>query len=220
MKTSWMLLIIALAGAVYLIRGRADSWALPEPTKYYSSDKQYYIEIFPRKLESQMKYFDDKVEGHEPAGSAKGVKDNFCKGVFYKRNAKLEYDRVWKSRLSNDVAPVSVLVSDQGEHVVTFDNWHSIGYGDDVVVIYGSGGKLVRKLSLPEIFDKKPPTRVPRSVSSIYWGKGHYLDEKNDCVVLKVVSSWSGNIDEMPEYREVRVNLKTGVLIGPPQLAD
>jgi len=86
-----MLLIIGAFTAMYVICGRADSWALPEPTKYYSSDKQYYIEILPRKLESQMKYFDDKVEGREPAGSAKGLKDNFCKGVFYKRNEKLEY---------------------------------------------------------------------------------------------------------------------------------
>ncbi len=30
-----------------------DSWPLPEPKKIYSSNKLYYIEIIPRKLESQ-----------------------------------------------------------------------------------------------------------------------------------------------------------------------
>jgi hypothetical protein len=36
------------------------------------------------------------------------------------------------------VAPVRALVSNGGEHVVTFDNWHSGGFRDNVVVIYAA----------------------------------------------------------------------------------
>ena len=32
--------------------------------------------------------------------------------------------------LVNEVSPVTALVSDSG-NTITFDNWHSVGYGDD-----------------------------------------------------------------------------------------
>jgi hypothetical protein len=130
-------LLSAIAVLACGLRVFADSWPLPEPKKYYSESKQYYIEVVPRKLESQLKYFEDKVAKKEPAGSKPGVKDNYCKGIFYKQNEKGEFEKVWESRLSNDVAPVGALVSNSGEYVVTFDNWHSVGHGNDVVVIYG-----------------------------------------------------------------------------------
>lgn len=196
----------------------ADSWALPEPEKYYSESKQYYIEVVPRQLESQLKYFQDKVANKEPAGSKPGVKDNYCKGIFYKRNATGGYEKVWENRLSNDVAPVKALVSNSGEYLVTFDNWHKIGDGDDVVVVYGPGGKMISKMGLADFIS--PNTPLPRSVSSIYWGGKHYIDEKNLLLVLKVIDKWKGSIEEEPQYRDVKVSLKTGELLKPGVAAE
>lgn len=210
--------LITVAALTCGLRVFADSWALPEPKKYYSESKRYYIEIIPRKLESQLQYFEDKVANKESAGSKKGVKDNYCKGSLYRQNEKGEYEKLWESRLSNDVAPVNALVSDSGEYVVTFDNWHSVGYGDDVVVIYGQGGKIVKKMSLSNIVPAN--TRLPRSVSSIWWGGKHYIDEKNLQLVLKVVSKWSGTPSDEPEYRDVRVGLKSGELIKVSVVAE
>jgi hypothetical protein len=202
------------------LRVLADSWALPSPQKYYSENKRYYIEVIPRVLESQLKYFEDKVAKKEPAGSKPGVKDNYCRGVLYQQNEDGKYEKVWESRLSNDVAPIAALVSDGGGHVVTFDNWHSVGYGDDVVAIYGAGGKLIRKMSLLDILPQGSIIKLPRSVSSIYWGGKHHIDEQKRQLVLKVVSKWSGSLQDEPEYKELRVDLSTGELIGEEPAAE
>ncbi len=59
----------------------------------------------------------------------------------------------WETRLNNRVSPGSVHVSDFGNHVITFDNWASVGYGDDVVAIYNRTG-LVAKYSLESLFNR------------------------------------------------------------------
>ncbi len=221
MKQTMATLVVAIASVLLPgLSASADSWSLPEPTKYFSSNKKFYVEIVPRKLESQLEFFDDKVKGKEPAGSLKEAKDNFCKGFFYKQDGSGKYSKVWESRLSNDVAPVHALVSDSGEHVVSFDNWHSVGYGDNIVAIYGHGGKMVKKMSLPDIFPERMIARLPRSVSSIFWGGKHLIDEENNLLVLSVVSKWSGSFQDAPEYREVKINLMTGELFGEKPFAE
>jgi hypothetical protein len=76
---------------------------------------------------------------------------------------------VWERPLLNDVAPVHVMVSDDAAHVVTFDNWHSMGFGPDAVVIYGPDGQPVRALALTDIVPQDYYEALPRSVSSLWW---------------------------------------------------
>jgi hypothetical protein len=218
MKKVTITFLSVIAVFAWSVHVFADSWALPEPKKYYSESKQYYIEIVPRKLESQLKYFQDKVDKKDQAGSRPGVTDNYCKGTLYKQTENGKFEKVWESRLSNDVAPVAALVSNSGEYVVTFDNWHSVGYGDDVVVIYGRLGKTIRKMALSDIVS--PDTRLPRSVSSIWWGGTHYIDEKKLHLVLKVVSRWNNSFDAEPEYKDIRFDLTNGELVKPTAVAE
>lgn len=91
-----LLFLIALAfvGISSLVSAvTADTWALPKKEKYYSPNKKYYLEVTPKKLESQLKYFEDKVEGRDNAGAAKELKDNRAKGAFYARRADGGYTR-------------------------------------------------------------------------------------------------------------------------------
>jgi len=187
-------LLISIVLAVLTIgalgSAHPDSWSLPKKRKYYSPNKKYYLEVTPKKLESQLKYFEDKVEGSSNAGAIKLVKENQAKGAFYARRAGGGFSRKAEFPLLNEVSPVSALVSDNGDFVVTFDNWHSVGYGDDVVVIYLSNGSLVNKFGLEDLLTEGDIETLPRSVSSIWWGGNHQLDEANSLLVLKVVSKW------------------------------
>ena len=84
--------------------------------------------------------------------------------------AERETGRVlWAQPLSNAVAPVEALVSDTGRYVVTFDNWHSLGYGPNVVVIYGAEGQLLRSFSLEDLLSEAELRLVFRTVSSRWW---------------------------------------------------
>ena len=46
------LLIIGAFAFVY-----ADSWELPKKKNYFAPNKKYYLEVTPKKLESQLKIF-------------------------------------------------------------------------------------------------------------------------------------------------------------------
>ena len=194
---------------------RADSWALPEKRKYYSPDKKYYLEVTPKKLESQLRYFSDKVEGKENAGAAGGVKDNRAKGAFYARRAGGGYTRKWEVALVNEVAPVDALVSGSGQYVVTFDNWHSVGYGDNVVVIYNAQGGLVKKFGLEDLLTEGDIGTFQRSVSSINWGGKHYIDESQGLLVLRIVSNGKGSWEESATFHELKIELATGRPLEP-----
>ncbi|HEY0461586.1 MAG TPA: energy transducer TonB [Pyrinomonadaceae bacterium] len=186
---------------------KADQWLLPEKTKYCSENKKYCIKVEPKKLESQLSYFQDKVDEKENAGADRRVKDNYCKGTFYAKGKKL-----WKIPLVNEVAPVSALVSDNGDYVVLFDNWHNVGYGDDAVTIYdGASGRLIKKLGLTDFLTESDFSELPRSTSSIQWHGIHQIDYEKNRLILKVVKP-SKNDDQ---FFDVHIDLKTGAVLDP-----
>ena len=110
---------------------------------------------------------------------------------------------------------MDVLVSNNGDYVVTFDNWHSVGYGDNVVAIYSANtGKLVRKLGLEDFLTESDISALPASVSSIWWPGKHRFDYSSGHLVLQVTKStrvW----DKDAEFEEVRLDLGTGEPLTP-----
>ncbi|MFM5932080.1 MAG: hypothetical protein ACKOPQ_14330 [Novosphingobium sp.] len=140
----------------------ADSWPPPQAETTYSPNKLYRFVSTPRDIESRLAYFRAKAEGRDlpPAPPARGQLE---------RLNGSQWQSVWTTALANEVAPVSVLVSDDGKWVVTFDNWHSMGHGDNVVVIYGAEGTRVRSLRLDELMPAYFIDALAHSVSSIHW---------------------------------------------------
>lgn len=210
LSTALTLLVVGAFASTH-----ADSWRLPEKEKYYSPNKKYYLEVTPKKLESQLKYFQDKVEGRNNAGALKEIKDNRAKGAFYARRADGGYSKKWEYPLLNEVSPVSALVSSNGDYVVTFDNWHSVGYGDNVVVIYRSNGTLVKKFGLEDLLTEGDIETLPRSVSSIWWGREHYIDEANGLLIVKVASDRKSSWEDGAKVHELKIELATGRLLEP-----
>jgi hypothetical protein len=70
-RKTFISLVIAVIAAGFVSNARADTWALPKKEKYYSPDKKYYFEVTPKKLEGQLQYFSDKVDGKETQGLPK-----------------------------------------------------------------------------------------------------------------------------------------------------
>ncbi|HEV3468040.1 MAG TPA: TonB family protein [Pyrinomonadaceae bacterium] len=213
-RAAFEALALAFALGAMAAAAHADSWALPEKRTYYSPNKRFAFEVTPKKLESQLKYFSDKVEGKPDAGAPEGSKGNRCQGAFLVRRGN-SYSRAAAFALVNEVAPVSALVADSGRYVITFDNWHAVGYGPDVVVIYRADGTLVRKLGLEDFLTEKDIETLPRSVSSIWWGGEHRLDEQAGHLVLRVVSSGWERDEEKMTYHELRIVLDTGNPLEP-----
>jgi len=177
---------------------RADTWALPKTFQVSSQDGRYRLTVVPSALpdRSQMR------------------RDASGRLVHPKATGKLEhkaeeggYQTVWEQPLTNDVAPVQALVADDGT-VVTLDNWHSVGWGPNVVVIYAPDGRLVRSMGLRDFLPPGEDIRLTYSVSSIWWGRGHHLDEAQEDLILNL-----GNAREEKPQKVVRVRLRTGEIL-------
>ncbi len=79
-------------------------------------------------------------------------------------------ETIWTSSLTNRESPVAVMISNDGQFVVTLDNWGSVGYGDDVLVFYDHNGQI-RKFSLEEfVGDAGTQTEDETSpMQTTYW---------------------------------------------------
>lgn len=211
-------LLLALLAPVI---AHADSWALPEVETYAALDGSARFTVTPRALENQLAYFEDKVGGREPAGQARASSRRRAEGKLELRQADGSWRIAWEGPLVNEVGPVSALVAPGGGHIVTFDNWHSTGMGDNVVVIYDRAGRLVRSLKLDDLLPGFIIDAMPRTVSSIQWSGEHRLSDDGRQLILQVVMPSPRAWQDEAENFELPIDLATGQSAGvaPPLMA-
>lgn len=217
-----MVLGPALLACTYLFSAAvfADSWAPPEEEAYTSENGRWRLTVTPRPIGGALDYFRDKGDGVDKAGGLPGAADDAV-GRMERREGS-RWIEAWRGVLVNDVAPVHALVSAKGQ-AVTFDNWHSMGHGEDAVVIYDVQGNVVRAMGLGDFLPASYVEALPRTVSSIHWGYGHRLSKDGRELVLRVVVP--GNEDlglGEGDHVEVRFALATGaqVPLGGAAWAD
>lgn len=188
----------------------ADSWMMPSTKSYASCSGHARVTVVPRDLNSQLSYYQDKLDGKEPAGQAKG-------GARV-ASARLEilsgkkWHTVWDRQIANEVAPVSAIVRDDGSYVVTFDDWGGVGYGPNAVVVYGANGKLVRALALSDIVPADYIDALPHSVSSIHWrGEPRFSVDGRQVIVPVVIPSDDYRAD--PTTVDFAIDLGNGAAV-------
>lgn len=176
----------------------SDTWINPpESRKVYSADKSCFFEINLHLKSNEI-------------GKDMG---SYSSGSLYRIPPDKKYYKKWTIRLINEFAPVNALVSDSG-FVVTFDDHHRAGYGDNVVVIYGPEGNLIRRFSLRDIASRWNISRMIHTVSSIVWRSDKsYIDNERQVVVLNVVSKGTWPVNKGTTYHDVKIDLKRGEII-------
>lgn len=138
----------------------ADEWPAPTSQHAVSRNGKYLARIVPGKS------WGDTVEFAE---SKKGA---YARGEFYEKQTDRSFKLIADVPLQNPIAPVHVLLNDQG-YLVTFDNWHNAGYGK-VVTIYKASGALLRSYELEALYPAKRVEEIPRTVSSRHWLSENY----------------------------------------------
>ena len=151
--------------------GWADSWAGARPFQVFSESGKYFIRVIPGDSIGDTVGF---------AGARKGI---FAHARYYALQADRSYKLRHEVKLQNPVAPVDLLLSDQGQFV-TFDNWHNLGYGK-VVAIYAATGKLLRSYELNQLYSSSLQEKIPASVSSRHWRcqPVHFVEPKEQARV-------------------------------------
>lgn len=208
-------ILIGVAIAYPVTRAAADSWMPPQRAIYYSADRHIRLTVTPRSLDSQLGYYRDKVDGKEPAGQGNGART--ASGLLERKDAKGRWQTIWERPLINDVAPVNAVISASGRYVATFDNWASVGWGGNVVVIYGPDGTLVRSFALTDIVPDYYVRALPHSVSSIWWGGDHAFARNADQLDLKVMipSDDGGGLPDKQEFLTMSIDPTTGRITPP-----
>ena len=167
----WLILTIA---AVFGASAPAiaDSWMPPSTEVYLSANEQARVTITPRNLSTPLEYFRDKANGKENAGLPKEAQKLHASAIVETRSGTGKWVFGWKVELLNEIAPVSAIVSDDGSNLVTFDNWHQVGYGPSTIVYYSREQGFKRQFDLADFLPTYYLEALPRSVSSRSWKKG------------------------------------------------
>lgn len=192
-------------------RAHADSWDLPDTEVYLAADGSSRLTVTPRELTNQLDFFEGKVEGSTLAGQDQLSPIKAPQAVLEVKDSSGSWTALWKGKLVNDVAPVSVLVAPAGRYFVTLDNWHSMGYGDDVIAIYRADGTVIRKMGLTDFLSKSHVRAMPRSVSSLQWRKEASLSPDGTMLIIPInIPSTKQSPDPTPVL--YRFALETGAI--------
>lgn len=202
--------LLTLTTALWLCGpAQADSWLPPSTETYLSEDGKWRLTVVPRGVVNPLIYFQDKAAGRANPGAVAGGQRQPT-GLM-EHQVRGQWQAEWNAVLVNETGPVGAIVSPQGA-AVTFDNWHSVGFGDDVVVIYDGAGRKVRALALADFLPKGYVLALPRSVSSIWWGGGHGFSADGRLLILRVVvpqkEALIGSV--RPDQVEIRLDMATG----------
>lgn len=196
------------------VPAQADSWIRATTQHYRSANAAWRLTIEPRGLTSPLAYFGDQLDGKERPGGVAGDTRSSAIGTMEHCTAGA-CRRAWRRPLLNDVAPVDAVVTNDGR-VITFDNWHSMGFGATAVVIYNAQGAPLRRLSLPEFLPRDYVIALPRTVSSLDWrGTPRALADGRRVAVPVVVVPLDEHEAE-PRHVEVVFDLASGVVSLPP----
>ncbi len=92
-----------------------------------------------------------------------------CQATLYERAERADADRrIWERPLVNDVAPSRAFVRDDGQFIVTLDEYRRAG-GRHALVIYGAHGELLRHFLLIDLLDKDDWPHVKVSRREVLW---------------------------------------------------
>ncbi len=172
----------------------ADSWMPPKPSVTYESADRDARFIVTTSASPDLLFASSGALYVKKSGSGDA-----------------DWPRIWIKPLQNRLSPVTALVANGGWRVITFDNYYSVGYGDEVIVFYDEKGDLLKKYSLESLLSAAELKQVPHSISSRWWRSKTEIDETLGLLKVEVALR-HGNA---PAKKSISFNLLNGEMITP-----
>lgn len=201
------IILLLILGAILQVGAPsyADTWLPPQNSTFASQNGQYRFLVLQADTRNPLTYYEQALDA---VNRGQPIPSESATGVLQQR-AEGGWRTIWRRTLVNALSPNSAIVSDDGRSVVTFDNHYGIGYGDDVVVIYGHDGRLIRKYGLDELVSPITFAALPRSVSSIIWPGQHRFSDDGRAVTLQIVYPDIETMDDGDRRRFFTTSLDT-----------
>lgn len=184
---------------------------MPETEQFVSANGKFRLTVTPAEIGSQLKYFQEEVDKHQ----GKSVPDRgTALARLEQKTGQGDWETVWIAPLRNRVAPVDALVSNDGACVVTFDDWHGVGTGPNVVALYDKSGSHVRSMTLTDLVGAEYAEALPASVSSIRWSGNRRFSDDSKNLLLQVLVPSEGSNDPAT-YVDFVIDLKDASVRRP-----
>jgi hypothetical protein len=124
----------------------ADTWAAPTTVKVKSPNGRYTALVIP---------------GPPGAGGeTQGRKSARVHVYDGEPGAGGKWETLWAVTLTNEVAPVTVILTDDARHLITLDDWQSFGRGADTVAVYAREGKAGKQLARYSLEQSLTPDEI------------------------------------------------------------
>lgn len=203
-------LAILAAGLCTYNAARADSWSAPSTEIYLSEAKSHRLSVTPSPIESGLAYFTEELRASE---QGEVVERTRPLAMLERKDDNGNWQPMWAKPLINHVAPVSALVSNDGSYFATFDNWHSVGFGENVIVLYTGEGELVASYALTDLVSEEYIAALPSTTSSVRWAKDKRIDEDNGILLIDMLIPSAD--PKNPDTILRKIDLATGAIIPP-----
>lgn len=144
-------LIKVVAWLLCAVPALSDSWEPPTSKTFSSPRGEHLVRITPA-------IWNDK-RAVEP-----------CRALIFQFIAESkEYRLVHELLLVNPVRPIEALISDDGSYLVTFDDYYSVGYGENVIVVYDLKDGSTTPIRLEAFLSTAQIDEFDHSTSSLQW---------------------------------------------------
>ena len=182
-----------------VFQARADCWDSPKTKFYYSENKAFVLKVVPTYIPEKYYEWRSAKQNKKKKFSQSDTTIVHGYAILYKFLVN-DSIIIWKRQIINRICPVTAYVSNDGKHVVTFDNWYNMGYGDDILVIYNESGDFTKRYKLEDI-SPFPINDYEMSISSLHWNCGNrFLDNERIDIcfyVEKIDKHRILNVEEM-----------------------
>jgi len=159
----------------------ADEWNKAYRKTYTSQNGIYELVIEPTYIPKNYEKEIQKRKMNPEKYHNRPMKDSIipCHARLYKKTKNIGLpDLVWEKELVNPISPYEAMITNDGKYVITFDDWYNLGFGENVMVVYGENGELLKQYRLHEITNI-PENQLSVSVTSIWWYFGHETYSEN-----------------------------------------
>lgn len=142
----------------------------PENQTYISPNGEYRFKVDIGNI--TLTPPEENIEAIDP--SRKSADENRkAMGLLERKASDNQWESIWQSDLLNDITPLSVAVSDDGQYVATFGDWDGYGYGPNIIVIYDDKGNIKRNIRLENFLPDYYIDVLPTSSCGRSWKEGN-----------------------------------------------
>jgi hypothetical protein len=143
------------------------------------------------------------------------ARNDTSRGIFGKHKNDTTDSIIWNQPIVNCYEPEIAYVFNNGNYVVTLDDWSYNGDGDTVIVVYNKEGRLYKNYTLESLLPEKIIKKI--DYDSYYgrrWRNEYRVDEDSMLFIFTTTLTTANFWSSKSVVDTFRLNLETGKIVN------